>query len=85
MNDTINALFEIVGAVMVARNCLTLYRHKAVRGISILSTAFFTGWGLWNIYYYPSLGQLLSSLAAVALTFFNLIWEFQMIYYRSKA
>lgn len=81
MNDIINAAFELGGAIFLCHNCITLYKDKAVAGVSILSTAFFTGWGVWNIYYYPTLDQFWSMAAAAALTFFNLIWVGQMIYY----
>lgn len=82
MNDIINAAFEFGGAIFLCHNCITLYKDKAVSGVSILSTAFFTGWGFWNIYYYPTLDQVWSMIAAIALTFFNVLWVGQMIYYR---
>jgi hypothetical protein len=69
---------------MLARNVLRLYLDKMLRGVSIGPTAFFAGWGLWNLWYYPSLGQWWSFSGGCALVLVNLVWFGQMIYYRNR-
>jgi hypothetical protein len=50
------------------------------------TSLFFTSWGVWNLYYYPSLGQWLSFAAGIALCLGNIAWVSQAIRlaYRSK-
>lgn len=79
--DVVNGLFESAGAFFLARNCLTLYRDKMTKGVSKLSTCFFTSWGLWNLFYYPSLNQIWSFAGGVAIVLTNATWLALMIYY----
>jgi len=80
-NDLINAFFEFGGAIAILNHCRVLYKDKAVNGISILSTVFFTAWGIWNIWYYPSLEQWWSFIGGLAITFANLLWVFLLVHY----
>jgi len=79
--DTINGIYEMTGSIAVAWNCVTTYRDKEIKGISLGSMIFFTSWGFWNLYYYPSLHQWISTLGAASMVLFNTIWLFQAIYY----
>jgi hypothetical protein len=45
-----------------------------VRGTSLLTVLFFTLWGGWNLYYYPSLGQTLSGACALLVTVTNALY-----------
>ena len=81
MPDFINAAFEILGAFFVFLSIRKLYFDKLVRGIHWAGIAFFTSWGLWNIYYYPSLDQWASFAGAIAISFSNLIYLSMIIYY----
>ena len=81
MADTINGLFEMIGGAFVALNVIRLYRDKLVRGVSPIAIGFFTVWGYWNLYYYPSLSQLWSSLGAGSVALVNTTYLFMMIYY----
>ncbi len=72
--DFINAMFEGWGAVAIFANCVALYKSRQVRGVNFGSMVFFTSWGFWNLYYYPSLGQWASFTAGTAIVFFNCIW-----------
>ena len=80
--DLVNGSYEALGGLMLFRNVRQLYRDKQVRGISILSTAFFQTWGLWNLYYYPHLGQWLSFSGGCLIVLANTIWVGQMLYYK---
>ena len=72
--DHINALFELVGAVATWRNAWQLYRDQELRGVYWPATAFFAAWGLWNLVYYPALGQWYSTIAGAVLVGGNLAW-----------
>lgn len=73
-NDVINALFELVGAYFTWRNYYQLCKEREVKGVYWPTTAFFTAWGLWNVIYYPSLGQWLSFGAGLLLVGGNFFW-----------
>lgn len=83
IQDRINALFEAVGVLAALYNCYILINDGGiVRGVSIVSTLFFTAWGAWNLYYYRHLGQSESQLAAGGLVAANGAWMALYTYYR---
>lgn len=82
--DLINSLFELFASLFILNHCRVLYKQKDVKGVSILSTIFFTSWGLWNIFYYPSLGQTLSFYAGIGVFLANMLWVSMMVYYSRK-
>ena len=75
-NDTVNGLFELFGAFFSWRNAYQLYRDREIKGVYWPSWVFFAGWGLWNLYYYPSLGQWHSFAAGAVLTAGTIVWVF---------
>lgn len=79
--DTINGLFEIAGAVFVSRDIQLLAKHKTVKGKGLGSNIFFSCWGMWNLYYYPTLDQWMSFIGAILLVATNLIWFLMALYY----
>lgn len=83
-NDLINACFEFSGALFVLNNCRTLVKDKLVRGVSLLTTVYFTAWGIWNVYYYPALGQSWSFDAGMCICTANILWIALMLYYKHK-
>ena len=82
--DTINGLFEFCGAYFVWRNVVSLYRDKVVKGIYWPTVAFFAAWGIWNLVYYPILGQYISFVCGIFLCTGNLYWIGLMLYYRRQ-
>lgn len=82
--DIINACFELVGAILIWGNVIQTYKDKEVKGVFIPTIAFFSSWGLWNIFYYYNLGQILSWYAGMLLAFGNLVWVLQIMYYKHK-
>ena len=84
MNDLINGIFEIGGGLLIALNCLRLYKDKEVKGVSIAVVAFFTVWGYWNLYYYPSLNQWMSLAGGVIIVLANSVWVGMALYYGRK-
>ena len=83
--DYINAIFEAAGVIFALYNCHVLTKHKAVQGVSILTTVFFTVWGGWNIHYYGSLEQPASMVAAAGLLMANSLWLSLWAYYTRRA
>lgn len=80
--DLINGTLELLGGLMILNHCRIVLRDKAVAGVSILSTIFFTGWGFWNLYYYPNLNQWWSFTGGIMIVSANVFWIFLMIRYR---
>ena len=82
VNDMINGSFEFLAGFMILNHCRTVIKDKAVAGVSIISTAFFGIWGVWNLYYYPSLGQMWSFYGGLAIVVANLLWVYLLLKYR---
>lgn len=72
--DAINGLFEGLGSLAIWQNVKALLRHRQVRGVSLLPTAFFTAWGIWNLFYYPALQQWWSFLGGCSIVVANAFW-----------
>lgn len=72
--DSINALFELTGALLICLNIRQLLRDRCVAGVHWAPTAFFTTWGLWNCYFYPSLDQWMSFCGGLAIVVTNAVW-----------
>ena len=80
--DTVNALFELLGALLQWANVLRLYRDKKVAGVLWHVTAFFAVWGAWNIYFYSAVQSPLSAYAASFMTAANCTWVWLALKYR---
>ena len=74
LSDSINAFFDFGAAVALWRNVAQLRRDKRVQGVCISSTVFFTLWGYWNVWFYPSNGFPLSCIAGVFVVAANTAW-----------
>lgn len=72
--DLINGSFEAVAALFTLNHCRVLLRDRAVAGVSIASMAFFTLWGVWNLWFYPHLGQTWSFAGGVLLVAANAVY-----------
>jgi len=83
-NDLVNGLFELCGAFLLWVNVRKLHTDKQVRGVFWPVTAFFGVWGLWNLYYYPSLDQWFSFAAGIVLVTANIVWVWMAIRYRKN-
>ena len=79
--DTINGLFEAMGEFFIIPSIIKLNRDKAVKGISWVHAGFFWSWGLWNLFYYPSLDQWASFAGVVGLFAVNTVWLSQLLFY----
>lgn len=72
--DLTNGIFETIGAMCVLLNVHRLHVDREIRGVHWAPTIFFTSWGLWNVVYYPSLGQWWSTAGGALLVLANLWW-----------
>lgn len=84
MADAINGAFETLGGLLILLNVRRVLRDRSTRGVSIVPTAFFCLWGLWNLYYYPSLDQWVSFAGGVAVVAANSVWVCLATYYKLK-
>lgn len=67
-------LFEFGGGFAIWGNVLKLLKDKMVRGINFKSVVFFTAWGVWNLYYYPFLGQWIAFWCGLSIAAGNVVW-----------
>ncbi len=79
--DATNAIFELIGALLIIINIRKVLEDGEVKGVSPIPVTFFTLWGFWNIFYYPYLGQWLSFIAGIIMFITNTIWVGLMLYY----
>jgi len=79
--DLINGAFETLAGLFVLNHCRVLVKDKAVAGVSILSVAFFTAWGVWNLWYYPALGQTASFIGGLVVVAANLVYVGLLVRY----
>ena len=82
--DIINGSFELLGAFFLMLNVKQLYKDKKLNGVHWLPTVFFTSWGFWNLYYYPSLNQWFSFYGGLCIVIVNTFWLLQIIYYSRR-
>jgi hypothetical protein len=80
--DLINGSFEFLAGFMILNHCRVAIKDKHVAGVSILSTAFFSIWGIWNLWYYPHLNQMWSFYGGLLIVVANCYWVFLMLKYR---
>lgn len=82
--DIINGAFESTGGFFILLSVVKLSRDKKVQGVHWGHSAFFTAWGLWNLYFYPHLDQWLSFWGGMFLVSVNAVWLGQIFWYRSN-
>ena len=79
--DMINGGFEFAGALLTWMNVRRIHQDQGYAGIFAPAIILFTSWGLWNLYYYPSLGQWWSFAGGIVLASANVAWLALMLYY----
>lgn len=72
--DLVNAAFEAFGAWSVWANVARLKRDRDVKGVVWQFTIVWWAWGMWNLIYYPVLGQWFSTAAGMVLVAGNARW-----------
>lgn len=79
--DIINGTFELFGGLLMWLNVRAIRRDKEIKGVSWIPCIFFTTWGIWNLWYYPSLDQWFSFWGGVVLVAANATWIYHIWYY----
>ena len=74
MNDILNGIFEFSAGFFVYLHCVQVKKDRMVKGVNFAAVVFFTIWGLWNLYYYPSLGQWWSLLGSLGIVSVKTYW-----------
>lgn len=82
--DLVNGIFEAVGGSFVCMNAWKLWKDRVVRGVYWPATLVFTAWGLFNLYYYPHLGQWLSFTGGLVIVAGNAVWVTMAIRWRNN-
>lgn len=82
--DLINGLFELLGGFFILLSVFKIHKSKDAGSIHWGHMAFFTVWGFWNLFYYPSLDQWYSFAGGAWLVAINAIYLGQVIYYGRK-
>lgn len=80
--DLVNGLLEVLGGGAVGLSVLRLMRDRRVAGVDWRTSAFFMLWGIWNLYYYPSLGQYFSGAGAFLVVVAHATWL--LLYHRFR-
>ena len=84
MADLINGLFEFIAGILVWLNVRAVRRDKGYYGVSLAPISLFALWGVWNLYYYPSLSQWWSFIGGINVVVANIVWVALMIHYGRK-
>jgi len=84
INDFLNGFFELGGAYFAWCNTYRLWKDKEIKGVYAPAWIFFTLFGLWNLYYYPSLSQWYSFVGGIFLVLGNIGWCILAIKYRRR-
>jgi len=80
--DLINSLFEAFSSLFIFNHCRVLLKQKAVSGVSVLSVGFFAIWGVWNMFYYSHLNQILSFYFGMLVIVSNATYVILILRYR---
>lgn len=80
--DLINGLFETIGGLLLFLHSRRVIKDKEVKGVSVPPMLFFLGWGAWNLFYYPHLGQWFSFLGGCVILAGNLLWVALVVHYK---
>jgi hypothetical protein len=83
-SDLINGGLEFGGSIFLWVNVRALRRAKKVVGVFWGAPAYFTLWGLWNLFYFPSLGQWFSLCGAMSIAAANITWLVLALYYEKR-
>lgn len=84
LGDLGNGAFELLGGFSIWANVVRIRRDKKIRGVDWRITGFFTTWGFWNLWYYPSLGQWLSFSGGLVIVIANVVWLYYAIKYKEQ-
>lgn len=79
--DIINGIFEFGIGVFQYRNVQLIRKQREIKGVHWSITAWTSIWGLYNLYYYPSLSQWFSFSGGILIATMNITWLAHALYY----
>ena len=79
--DSVNAGFELSCAILLWINVRTLYKDKQIKGIALSPNFLYLAAGVWDLYYYPFLGQWMSFVACLVYTAGFGLWLGMAVWY----
>jgi hypothetical protein len=82
--DLVNGFFEIGGSIAVWFNVAAIYRDKGYAGMEWYVVAFFWSWGIYNLFYYPYLHQMLSFAGGISVVLANTVYTLMMLKFGRK-
>lgn len=82
--DLTQAFWELGSAVFGLLNIRAIRRSKSIAGVHWAPTAFFTAWGVYNLWFYDALHLPVAWWAGMAITAVNLIWLSHALYYMGR-
>jgi hypothetical protein len=84
LSDMTMGLIQVAGAGFLGVSVLQLFRRKYVGGVSAVTVSFWVAWGLWDLYYWPSLGQWWAFGGAVVVTMMNMLYVGLIVLYNYR-
>lgn len=79
--DYTQAFWELGSACFQLPNVFAIRKSKSISGIHWYATAFFTAWGIYNLWFYTALNLPTAYWAGLAITAVNLLWLGHLCYY----
>ena len=72
--DITQALWEGGSAILCLKNVAAIRKSRAIAGVHWLPTAYFAGWGVYNLWFYTALHLPYAYWAGLAITIVNAVW-----------
>lgn len=72
--DLINGLFGVFASILSYQNVVQAKLHNEIKGMHYYSTAFFTLWAIFQLYFYYGLGLYLSMIGSIFIIAVDVYW-----------
>jgi hypothetical protein len=72
--DSINGLFGVFASILSYQNVRQAILHNEIKGMHWHSTAFFTAWAIFQLYFYFDLKLYLSMVGSFCIILIDLYW-----------
>jgi hypothetical protein len=79
--DHTQATWEIGAALFGLLNIRAIRKSRSVTGVHWLPTAYFSAWGVYNLWFYAALDLPMSWWAGIGMCAVNLTWLCHLCYY----
>lgn len=79
--DLTQAGWELGSAMFSVLNIRAVRRSKSIAGVHWAPTAFFSAWGIYNLWFYTVMQLPAAYWAGLAITCTNLVWLSHVAWY----